>query len=72
MCYMYTRQNTRVKEIKSLINNSTGTEDEKHEAEFLLSQLVSDPINDTSITIPASILVYQRMLWEESYVNLMA
>lgn len=60
-CVICTRgKNTRVKEIKSLIDNSTGTEDEKHEAEFLLSQLVSDSINDTSITIPASILVYQK------------
>lgn len=60
-CVICTRgKNTRVKEIKSLIDNATGTEDEKHEVEFLLSQLVSDSINDTSITIPASILVYQK------------
>ena len=60
-CVICTRgKNIRVKEIKSLIDNSTGTEDEKHEVEFLLSLLVSDFINDTSITIPASILVYQK------------
>ena len=51
---------TLVNEIKSLIANSTGTEDEKHEVRFLLSQLESDPMNDTCITIPASILVYQK------------
>lgn len=60
-CVICTRgKNTRVKEIKSLIDNSTGTEDEKHETEFLLSRLISDSINDTSITIPASILLYQK------------
>ena len=60
-CVICTRgKKSRVNEIQLLIDNSTGTEDEKHEVEFLLSQLVSDSTNDTSITIPASILVYQK------------
>ena len=60
-CVICTRgKNSRVKELKTLLHNSVGTEDENHEVEFLLSRLVVDSINDTSITIPASILVYQK------------
>ena len=60
-CVICTRgKNSRVKELKTLLHNSVGTEDENHEVEFLLSHLVGDSINDTSITIPASILVYQK------------
>ena len=60
-CVICTRgKNSRVKELRSLLCASAGTEDENHEVEFLLSQLESDSINDTSITLPASILVYQK------------
>lgn len=60
-CVICTRgKNSRVKELRSLLCASVGTEDENHEVEFLLSQLESDSINDTSITLPASILVYQK------------
>lgn len=60
-CVVCTRgKKHRVMEIKSLIENSSGKDDEKHEVEFLLSQLIGDSKNDTSITIPASILVYQK------------
>ena len=60
-CVICTRgKNSRIKELKSLLNNSVGTEYENHEVEFLLKRLESDFINDTSITIPASILVYQK------------
>lgn len=60
-CVICTRgKNSRVEELRSLLCASVGTEDENHEVEFLLSQLESDSINDTSITLPASILVYQK------------
>ena len=60
-CVICTRgKNSRVKVLKSLLHNSVGTEDENHEVEFLLSLLESDSINDTSITMPASVLVYQK------------
>lgn len=60
-CVICTRgKNTRVKEIQFLLKNSIGNEDENHEVEFLLNQIKDDSINDTSITIPASILVYQK------------
>ena len=60
-CVICTRgKNSRLKELRSLLCASVGTEDENHEVEFLLSQLESDSINDTSITLPASILVYQK------------
>lgn len=60
-CVICTRgKNSRVKELKTLLYDSVGTEDENHEVEFLLSLLINDSVNDTSITIPASILVYQK------------
>lgn len=60
-CVICTRgKNARVKEVQSLLHNSNGREYEKHEVDFLLIQLISDSINDTSIMIPASILVYQK------------
>lgn len=60
-CVICTRgKNIRLKELHSLLHNPTGTEDEKHEVEFLLSQLADDSINDTTITIPASILVHKN------------
>lgn len=61
VCVICTRgKNTRIKEVQLLLKNSIGNEDENHEVEFLLSQINEDTVNDTSITIPASILVYQK------------
>ena len=61
ICVVCTRgKNTRIKELHSLLKSSIGNEDENHEVKFLLSQIVNDSINDTTITIPASILVYQK------------
>lgn len=60
-CVICTRgKNARVKQINSMLNHSIGNEDENHEVEFLKSQIEIDSINDTSITIPASVLVYQK------------
>ncbi len=60
-CVICTRgKNSRIKELKTLLQNSDGTEDENHEVEFLLSRLVPDSKNDTSVTLPASILVYKK------------
>lgn len=61
ICVVCTRgKNTRIKELQSLLKTSIGNEDENHEVIFLLSLIVNDSINDTTITIPASILVYQK------------
>ena len=60
-CVICTRgKNTRIRAIQNLLKSSIGNEDENHEVEFLLSQISDDSINDTTITIPASILVYQK------------
>lgn len=60
-CVVCTRgKNTRIKELQLLLKNSIGNEDENHEVNFLLNQLTDDTVNDTTITIPASILVYQK------------
>lgn len=61
LCVVCTRgKNTRIKELQLLLKCSVGNEDENHEVEFLLSQLIDDTVNDTTITIPASILAYQK------------
>lgn len=61
ICVVCTRgKNTRTKELQSLLKSSIGNENENHEVEFLLSQIIDDSVNDTTITIPASILVYQK------------
>lgn len=63
-CVICTRgKKTRIAEVQSLLNKAGDSEkikDVKHEVEFLLSQLSGDSVNDTSITVPASILVYQK------------
>lgn len=60
-CILCTRgKNSRIKEVRSLIDYSVGNDDEEHEAIFLISQLQNDHVNDTTITIQASIVVYQK------------
>lgn len=60
-CVICTRgKNKRIREVQKLLKSSVGNADEKHEVEFLLSRISDDSINDTTITIPASILVYQK------------
>lgn len=60
-CVICTRgKNMRIKEISTLLKGVAGNEDERHEIQFMLDRLKEDDINDTSICIPASILVYQK------------
>lgn len=60
-CVICTRgKNARIKELRELLKNSIGNQDQNHEVEFLLSQINTDSKNDTTITIPASIIVYQK------------
>lgn len=61
VCVVCTRgKNTRIQALQALLQSSIGNIDENHEVEFLLSQIKDDAVNDTSITIPASILVYHK------------
>lgn len=60
LCTRGKRQRTA--EIKSLLAKGNGNTDERHEVEFMLDCLIQDDINDTSITIPSSILIYQKDL----------
>ena len=53
-------KNSRIKEIDNLLKEYTVSDDQKHETDFMLDVLKEDTINDTSITIPASILVYEK------------
>ena len=50
----------RITEVKKLIKTSCGNENQKHEVEHLIKRLAEDTVNDTSIVIPASIVVYQK------------
>lgn len=60
-CVLCTRgKKRRVKEVNFLLENSIGNEDENHEAQFMINYLNKDEINDTSICIPSSILVYKK------------
>jgi hypothetical protein len=60
-CVFCTRgKNSRIKEINTLLKEYTGSDDQKHETNFMMDILNVDTINDTSITIPASILVYEK------------
>lgn len=60
-CVFCTRgKNSRIKEIERLLNGCVGNENQKHECNFMLEILKEDSINDTSITVPASILVYDK------------
>ena len=59
ICTVCTRgKNSRVAFLRSLLNNGMGTIDERHEVDFMIDRLVIDTINDTTITVPGSILVY--------------
>ncbi|WIV13606.1 hypothetical protein [Proteiniborus sp. MB09-C3] len=61
ICVLCTRgRNSRITEIKKLLEAGGGTEDEQHEVNFLVNCLEMDKKNDTTITIPASILVYRQ------------
>lgn len=50
----------RIVAVQSLLKNRFGTEDERHEVEHLCYILSQDMVNDTTIAIPASILVNEK------------
>lgn len=63
VCVLCTRgKKSRTSEINFLLSKRNGNIDERHEVEFMLECLTQDNINDTSITIPASILIFQKDL----------
>ena len=58
-CVICTKgRNSRITELKKLL--TTGSEDEKHEVEAMITYLEDDHINDTTITISGSTVVYKR------------
>lgn len=52
----------RVKQIEMLLNNGYGNVDARHECEFLRDRLKDDAINDTAITLPGSLVVYENII----------
>ena len=60
-CVFCTRgKKSRINEVKRLLNNNNGSEDQAHECKFLVSVLNEDKTNDTTLTVPASIQVYDK------------
>ncbi len=60
-CVLCTRgKNSRIEELKNILEQGLGTNDERHEVEFLISCLDNDNKNDISITVPSSILVLEK------------
>lgn len=60
-CVFCTRgKNSRIKEVERLLNDNIGSEDQRHECELLVNVLKEDSMNDTTLTVPASILVYDK------------
>lgn len=60
-CVICTRgKSNKIKELKIMIKESIGNEDENHEIQFMISQLKADLKNDVAILAPASILLYQK------------
>lgn len=58
-CVVCTRgKKARLNCIDNLLKEAKGNEDERHEVEFIRNCLSDDTINDTSIIVPASIVVY--------------
>lgn len=63
VCVLCTRgKKRRVSEIKSLLLKGNGNIDDRHEVEFMHDCLMQDNTNDTSITIPASVLIFKKDL----------
>jgi len=61
ICVLCTRgKNSRIEELKNILEQGIGTNDERHEVEFLISCLYDDSKNDISITVPSSILVLEK------------
>ncbi|WP_244270423.1 hypothetical protein [Proteiniborus ethanoligenes] len=61
VCVFCTRwKSNRINELKNILEQDLGTDDERHEVEFLISRLVDDDKNDISITVPSSILVIEK------------
>lgn len=60
-CVICTRGNiARIKEIDYMLLHSIGNENQNHEAQFMKRRLYCDKKRDTSIMIPASIVVYKK------------
>lgn len=60
-CVFCTRgKNSRIKEVERLLEDNIGSENQRHECELLVNVLKEDSMNDTTLTVPASILVYDK------------
>lgn len=59
-CVLCTRgKQRRIAELDRLLKKCYGTAGARHEVQFMRDRLLNDKTNDTSILIPASILLYQ-------------
>ena len=61
-CVLCTRgKRQKISVVQDILSNGYGTEDQRHEAEHLKYCLSLDQTNDTTISIPASIIVYESV-----------
>ena len=60
VCVLCTRGKERIEDLTKLLDNKKGTESQYHEAEFMRTYLKNDMNNDTTIMIPASIIVFKK------------
>jgi hypothetical protein len=60
-CVICTRgRKSRIIHLKKMMNMGFGTTDQRHEIDYMTQILSEDIINDTSITVPGSILVFKK------------
>ena len=61
-CVLCTRgKRQKISAVQDILSNGYGTGDQRHEAEHLKYCLSLDQTNDTTISIPASIIVYESV-----------
>lgn len=53
-------KSNRINELEKILKKNIGTDDERHEVEFLIECLKKNNKNDTSIAVPSSILVLEK------------
>jgi len=61
ICVLCTRgKNLRINAIRKLLNSGNGNTDQRHEVDHLIYCLSNDVSNDTTLSIPGSIIVYDN------------
>lgn len=60
-CVLCTKgRKQRLSVLQSLLTSANGSEDDKHEVQVIVDRLVNNTVNDVTITVPCSTLVYNK------------